>query len=137
MNKFLILFALLFLPAHASIPIEVLKVYDGDTIKVKLDSGNKFSIRLQGIDCYETSRIHRAYKQAYEGKVNIDEVIKKGNEAKSFLKSLYKKSNDISFDFMGVDKYGRVLGIVYFDNLNINEELLKKKVCMPYVFKEK
>ncbi len=49
----------------ASIPVEVLTIYDGDTIKVKLFSGNIFAIRLIGIDCYETSKIHRAYKQAY------------------------------------------------------------------------
>ena len=60
MKKILLLFILLTLPTYASIPVEVLKIYDGDTIKVKIDNGNKFSIRLVGIDCYETSKIHRA-----------------------------------------------------------------------------
>lgn len=139
MKKILILLTILFLylSAHASIPIDVLKIYDGDTIEVKINSGNKFSIRLQGIDCYETSKINRAYKQAYLNKVDIDEVIKKGNKAKVYLKNLNKNSNTASFDFMGIDKYGRALGIVYFGNININEELLKNNICMPYEFKEK
>lgn len=64
MKKFLLLLTLLSLPAFAAIPIEVLEVYDGDTIKVKVNNGNDFLIRLQGIDCYETSKINRAYKQA-------------------------------------------------------------------------
>lgn len=114
MKKILILLTILFLSlsAHASIPIEVLKIYDGDTIKAKINSGNKFSIRLQGIDCYETSKIHRVYKQAYVNNIEIDEVIKKGNNAKTYLKNLYKNSNTAIFDFMRVDKYGRVLGVV-------------------------
>lgn len=94
-------------------------------------------IRLVGIDCYETSKIHRAYKQAYIGKLDIDEVIKKGDKGKTYLKNLLKNSSSTSFDFMGVDMYGRVLGVVWFDELNINEELLKNGGCMPYTFKEK
>ena len=120
----------------ASIPVEVVRIVDGDTIKVKLESGNKFSIRLQGIDCYETSKIHRAYKQAYVNNISIDDVIENGNSATQYLKELHKKSNATSFDFRGIDKYGRVLGIVYFDNLNINQELKNKKLCMPYEYKE-
>lgn len=137
MKKILLLFALLILPSYASTSIEVLKIYDGDTIKVRMDNGNKFSIRLSGIDCYETSKIHRAYKQAYIDRLEINEVIKKGNDATKYLKKLYRNSRNVSFDFMGIDKYGRVLGIVYFDDLNVNEELLKKKVCMPYIYKER
>jgi len=138
MKKILILMLVLLTPiCYASIPAEVLKIYDGDTIRVKVNSGNKFAIRLYGIDCYETSRIHRAYKQAYEDKLDIDEIIKKGNEAKSYLKNLHKKSSEVSFDFAGVDKYGRVLGIVYFDNLNINKELIKNNICNLYEYKEK
>lgn len=137
MKKFLLLLVLLSLPAFATIPIEVLEVYDGDTIKVKVNNGNEFLIRLQGIDCYETSKINRAYKQAYLNKIDIDEVIKKGNNTKTYLKNLHKNSNTASFDFMGVDIYGRVLGIVYFDDLNINKELLKNNVCIPYEFNER
>ena len=73
---------LIIMPAYASIPVEVLKILDGDTIKVKLDSGNKFSIRLIGIDCYETNKINRAYKQAYVNDISIEEVVKRGEDAR-------------------------------------------------------
>ncbi len=62
-------------------------------------------------------------------------MVKKGNEAKVYLKDLYKDTKQISFDFMGVDKYGRVLGVVWFDGININEELKVKGYCMPYEYK--
>lgn len=134
---FLILFLFIAMqPVYAAIPVEVLSIYDGDTIRVKLDSGNKFSIRLLNIDCYETSKIYRAYKQAYDNNLSIEDVIKKGKIAREYLKRLHKDSKKAYFDFTGVDKYGRVLGIVYFDSLNVNEELKNKGYCMPYEYTE-
>ena len=121
----------------AKIPITRMKVLDGDTVKVTFESGNKFSIRLIGIDCFETEPIHRAYKQAYYSHLSIDQVIYKGCEAKIYLENIYKNAKNISFVFQGVDKYGRVLGILYFDNININQHLLDKGLCLPYVYKEK
>lgn len=117
---------------EAKIPIKILKIYDGDTVYVQLNNGNKFSLRLIGIDCYETSKIHRAYRQAYEDNIKIETVIEKGKDATNYLKTLHKKSNDIFFDLAGIDKYGRALGVLYFNNTNINELLLKENYCKPY-----
>ena len=44
---------------------------------------------------------------------------------------------DISFEFKGIDKYGRGLGILYFDNININQKLIEEKYCKVYEYKEK
>ncbi len=118
----------------ASIPVEVLEIYDGDTIKVKLDSNNKFSIRLVEIDCFETSKIHRAYKQAYVNNLKIEQVVKQGNSTTKVVQELYKNSKNASFDFQGIDKYSRALGIVYFDELNVNKYLLDNKICLPYEY---
>ncbi len=135
MKNYLIVLFILAIPiCFATIPVEVLEIYDGDTIKAKIESGNEFSIRLVGIDCYETSKIHRAYRQAYINNLSINEVVKRGNIAKDYLKYLYKDTSSFSFDFMGIDKYGRVLANVYFDEININQDLLNKKLCMPYKF---
>ena len=134
---YLIFFSQNIFAFQSKISIKNLKVLDGDTVKVTFESGNKFSIRLIGIDCFETEPIHRAYKQAYYSHLSIDQVIYKGFEAKNYLKNLHKKAKNISFVFQGVDKYGRVLGILYFDNININQHLLDKGFCLPYVYKEK
>ncbi len=134
MKKLLAVLALLTGVCYASTPIEVLKIYDGDTIKAKTMGGNKFSIRLIGIDCFETSKNNRGYKQAYINKLDIDDVIKKGIEAKIYLKELYKKSSKASFDFVGIDKYNRALGILWFDYLNVNEELLNKGYCARFEY---
>ncbi|DAB09137.1 TPA: hypothetical protein CPT95_05065 [Candidatus Gastranaerophilales bacterium HUM_15] len=122
--------------AESKIPIKILRIVDGDTIEAQINR-NKFCVRLVGIDCYETCRIHRAYRQAYENNLSIDEVIKKGNESKHFLQKLYEqnKNNKVYLDFQGIDRYGRALGIIYFNKLNVNEMLENEGGCMVYEYK--
>lgn len=131
----LLLFSISF--ANEKIPITITKIIDGDTVRVKMESGNKFALRLAGIDCYETYLSHRAKSQAYDEKLDVDKVIKKGMSAKEYLKELKNNTKDISFEFSGIDKYSRVLGILYFDNININQKLINEKYCKVYEYKEK
>lgn len=136
MTKLLTTLVLLFMTVTVAIanthtPIEIVKIYDGDTVEARIDK-NKFKVRLNGIDCYETSNIHRAYRQAYEHKISIEEVIKRGNDSKLFLQKLNTNNPKAYLEFQGVDIYGRVLGVVYFNNINVNQELLKKGGCMIY-----
>ena len=137
MRKILIVLIMFFINsfivlANDKIPIKLLNIYDGDTINAEYKNGNIFSLRLYGLDCFETSDIHRAYRQAYINKIKIDDVIKRGIKAKKYVEDIYLKTNKVSFVFNGVDKYGRVLGILYFDDKNVNEMLLKENLCMPF-----
>lgn len=120
-------------PVHGV--VEVPSAPDGDTIKIKLPQG-VYSVRLVGIDCYETSKIHRAYKQAYENSLTIEEVIKKGNEATDYLVEILKKSNNrVKFQLEGIDKYGRFLGVIYDKNgNNINKMMMNNGMCLPYEY---
>lgn len=114
-----------------------MNITDGDTIKAKIDK-NEFSVRLVDIDCYETSKIHRAYRQAYDNCIKIDEVVKRGNESKQYLRDLYLKNSgkEVYLEFKGVDMYGRALGVLYFDNMNVNEQMKRCGGCMVYEFKQ-
>ena len=127
----LIILLLLFSSCFAKTKIELLEIYDGDTIKAKIDK-EFFSLRLKGLDCYETSTINRAYKQAYEDNLKIEEVITKGNLAKEYLASLYNKTSNVYFEFFGIDKHSRALGVLYFDKMNINKKLIEENVCKKY-----
>lgn len=120
--------------ADTRIPIEITKIYDGDTVEAKIDNNNPFKIRLIGIDCYETSKIHRAYKQAYCNQKTIEDVVQLGLNSKEYLKNLYNqnKNRDIFLEFKGIDIYGRALGILYFDSLNVNERLKNAGGCLVY-----
>ena len=50
---------------------------------------------------------------------------------------MFASSASFSFEFRGVDKYGRVLGNLFFDDININQKMLNNGYCMEYVIKEK
>ena len=118
------------------IPIEVSRVIDGDTIEAKIDD-NIFKVRFINIDCMETIPIHRAYTQAYKNKIDINEVIKKGQIAKNYLTLLIKTSEkNFYIEFKGIDIYGRALGIFYIGDSNINQDLLNKNYCLPYSYKK-
>ncbi len=133
MKKFLTIAALIMFctfPAMAKSKIEVLKVYDGDTILARIND-NTFRIRLIGIDCFEGTTSDRAKWQAKKYNLTLDEVVSYGNLASDILKG--KLSNkEAYFSFRGIDKYSRALGILYIDNTNINEELLKTPYCKAY-----
>ena len=107
--KFLIPFIFLFflVNSHAFdsnlFDLHVLNVVDGDTIKVKFENKIK-KIRLSAIDAPEI-------KQNY------------GKESKKFLSDLIKKKK-IKFHKLGTDRYGRLLGIIYFNDKDVNLEMI-------------
>ncbi len=119
--------------ADVRTPVELVRISDGDTVVARIDK-NEFKIRLIGIDCYETAKINRAYKQAYQNNLSIDEVVNKGLNSKRYLEELYaqNKNSKTSIEFKGLDIYNRVLGVLYFDKLNVNENLKLHGGCMMY-----
>lgn len=116
---------------------KVKQIIDGDTIHI-YTGGEIIKSRLIGIDCMETLKIHRAYRQAYENKLSIEEIIKQGKYATKELKNIIKANgNYVYFKSMGVDKYNRLLVILYDNNKeNINEKLLKSGYCPAYTYKK-
>lgn len=116
--------------AFANTKIEVLKIYDGDSILAKIDR-NVFRIRLIDIDCFEGSFNQRVEKQAKEHKLSREEVIKYGNIAGNILREKLKNA-EVYFEFRGIDKYNRALGYLYIKNRNINKEMLKTNYCFKY-----
>ena len=136
MNKIFLSILIFFLVvttscAASKTPVKIVKILDGDTTRAKIND-NIFSIRLIGIDCYETTPNNRAYRQAYNNNLTIDEVIKNGKFSKKYLINLYKKSNVQTFEFMGLDYYKRPLGVLYFDDVNINQKMLNHGGCLKF-----
>ncbi|MBC2856984.1 thermonuclease family protein [Cetobacterium sp. 2A] len=84
---------------------KVIKVADGDTITIIEENGDKTRIRLYGIDAPEK-------KQDY------------GIKSLDVLKKLIDKK-EVEIDVKDKDRYGRVVGIVYYNGMNINLYMLK------------
>ena len=115
--------------------IKITKVTDGDTVK-GIINGKEMSIRLSGIDCYETSKRDRAYKQAYLNKMSIEDVVKRGKESKEILTNILKNNNNITVRFTDIDKrYNRNVGIIYAGDININEYMVQNGGCMMFEYK--
>ena len=97
---------------------KVLKVYDGDTITVALDLGfgisMKTRVRLAGIDAPEIRGGER----------------EEGLKTRDYLRALILHQNVIietRKDKKG--KYGRYIGVVYHQDINVNELLVEKKLA--------
>ncbi len=88
---------------------KVLYVSDGDTIAVKKiegqkEVGNLVKIRLFGIDAPELNQDY-------------------GYESKEFLLKLIRGKR-VKIEGTKKDRYGRLLGTVYYNNENINEKMV-------------
>ena len=93
---------------------EIVHISDGDTVVLQDSVNTKYKIRLHGIDCPETS-------QEY------------GTEATNMTKKLCSEKR-VHVEVTGVDKYKRILGIIWVEGVNLNEELLKKGLAWQYKY---
>ena len=92
--------------------IKVLRVIDGDTIDAEIDLGYhvkiKKRIRLHGIDTPEI-RLQSKIKNIEERKAEKS----RGLIAKARLREICD-NNEILVESVGIGKYGRVLGVLYY-----------------------
>lgn len=91
---------------------EVIKIKDGDTIEILLEGNQPITIRLNGIDAPEK-------KQAF------------GQKSKEKLSEMIF-GKIVKVDCNGKDRYGRVIGDIYLDELNINEEMVQSGFAWHY-----
>ena len=96
-------------------PYEIVKIVDGDTIKLNID-GQKTSVRLIGIDTPESVHPDKS-KNVPEGKLASDHT----KELLENMTSVYIEYGEESHD-----RYGRVLAYVYLDkNTMLNAKILE------------
>lgn len=103
---------------------KLIKIIDGDTIDAEIDLGFKISVRKRirflGINAPETRTRDLEEKQA-------------GLKAKSRLETLFDTSKGVfTLKSHGVGKFGRVLGEIFIENININELLLEEGLASKY-----
>ena len=108
-------------------PAKVERVVDGDTIVVDLQLGLGVVLEHQWIRLYDIN--------AWETR---GETKEKGLEAAKYLEERLSKGENIEIEIRpewekgGKGKYGRWLGIVYVDGVNVNVELIEKGHAVKY-----
>lgn len=113
----------------------VLRVYDGDTFKCRLEGGKEVKVRLIGVDTPESSKNIKAYRDAEKEKTDVGKIIELGKKAKEFTKSLLKKGTEVTLetDVQPTDKYGRILAYVYLpDGRMLNLVLIEEGYATVY-----
>ncbi|WP_300461244.1 thermonuclease family protein [Desulfobacula sp.] len=97
--------------AQAPIKGKVVGIADGDTITV-LQNNKQYIIRLYGIDTPEKGQDF-------------------GTKAKNFTSNLVFK-REVKVIQKDVDRYGRIVGIVYVGEICINQEIIKAGLAWVY-----
>jgi micrococcal nuclease len=90
---------------------KVVSVADGDTFTMLVNNG-QIRIRLHGIDCPEKGQDF-------------------SNVAKEFL-SEYVFDKVVTVRIMDTDRYGRTIGMVTINGVNVNEKLLEAGLAWHY-----
>ena len=107
-------------------PAKVVRVVDGDTLKVELN-GRIENVRLIGIDTPESKVNKKAKKYATRSSQDIKTIVSLGKAAVSFIKSIIKPGDlvDIEQDVQSRDRYGRPLVYIYLKSGKmLNEEII-------------
>lgn len=97
----------------------VTKVSDGDSIQITTSEQTQLKVRLYGIDAPETPKVnHRT------GQVN-----KPGQPyGEESWKALRNKvmGKQVKLDILDIDKYRRMVGMVWLNDRNINLEMIRE-----------
>jgi len=119
------------------VPCKVVKVYDGDTFRCRLESGEEVKVRLIGIDTPESRRNRKAYRDAERSGKSVEEIIRLGKKASEFTKRLIPPGTIVYLetDVQLHDRYGRLLAYVYLpDGRMLNEVLVEEGYATVYTF---
>lgn len=112
MRIVLCLFALIGLLYSQEIEGKVIKIYDGDTLNI-IHKGKKERVRLFGIDSPEL-------KQDF------------GIESRNNLRKLCKLNTTARVEVKDIDRYKRIVGIVYCNGIEVNANQVKNGFAWAY-----
>jgi len=117
-------------PCFGKEPIRIIdgmvtKISDGDTVQVTDSMGTKVKVRLEYIDCPETEK--RNKKTGRISKVGQPY----GVEAFSALRGKLERQR-VRLEVMTIDKYGRLVSLVWVGNRNINKEMVSEGWAWAY-----
>ena len=75
-------------------PVDVLRVIDGDSVKVRLPGGDEHSVRMYGIDAPEKDQ-------------------RAGRDSQDYLQRVVRSRREWRLRVVDVDRYQRLVGVLY------------------------
>jgi len=107
-----------FISATFASQFKVIHVYDGDIVKAE-SQGYEITICLVGIDAPETSEKKNESGQPFS------------QRAKIHLQKLVLNKT-VELEGYGLDRFSRVLAVLYVDGINVNLEMVKEGLAEVY-----
>jgi micrococcal nuclease len=104
----------------------VTKVSDGDTIHVTTPERTKLTVRLYGMDAPETPKINQRTGHINKPGQPYGDESWKALEAKIMGKP-------IRLDIIDIDRYKRMVGVIWIGNRNINLEMVQEGYAEAYL----
>ncbi len=98
-------------------PVRVLRVIDGDSVKVRLPDGEEYSVRMYGIDAPELAQ-------------------ERGGEAQRYLERVVDSERKWRLAVVDTDRYHRLVGILYPEggspHASANHEVVERGLAYWY-----
>jgi len=104
----------------------ITKITDGDTVHLTTPEQTKLKVRLYGIDAPETDKINN-----HTGRIS-----KPGQPyGEESMNALANKIMDkkVKVDILDIDKYRRMVGMIYLDGRNINLEMVREGYAEAFI----
>jgi micrococcal nuclease len=105
----------------------LVRIIDGDTIDVSIDLG---------FDVWINERVRLANIDAPEVRTRDKLEKKAGLEATAWLTDMFDKHDVFvlaTTEFNRTGKYGRTIGTIYLDDINVNELMIKEGFATRYI----
>lgn len=114
-------------------PASVVRVVDGDTIRVRIASGPEIKVRLIGIDTPEVFTGERLTGQARALGVDEAALMGVGKTASERMKALVGGGKvGLEYDQDRLDRYGRTLAYVWLeDGVMVNRVMVEEGLAVP------
>ena len=104
----------------------VTKISDGDTIHITTPEQTKLKVRLYGIDAPETPKINRQTGHVHQPGQPF------GEESWKALKDKIM-GKQVKLEILDIDKYRRMVGMVWLNERNINLEMVREGYAEAFV----
>lgn len=120
-------------PRGETVEVRVLRIVDGDTIRVDFPVLGDTSVRFIGIDTPESKKNSRAELQSREERKNVETIVSMGKRASKHLGSMVRRGDTVilEFDATKQDKYGRILAYVWKDGKMLNARMVADGYAYP------